>query len=407
MNRKSRYNIRIDFEKSHNSFIFDKNSNKDILDFFGQYATLSLGYSHPIYENKAFHDDIKRISHQKIVNNEIASDEAISFDKEFKSFTSMDKFHYYHYACTGALAIEAAIKTALDYKNNKYKKIISFKGSFHGINGYGGLVTDRFEPVNQRLDGFLGSNWKRYYNPTVLTSSRNGNQNTIKKVHEVLREIKNDIISEGDIGGILIEPIQCTYGDHYFTDDFFEGIREIATEHDIPLIFDEVQTGFGATGKTWYFENLNIVPDILVFGKKTQLSGIMVNKNFGNIFNKPIRLEVTWDADLIDMVRCKYVIKAYKEYKILQNVIDRSNQLIKGLKKIENIQNIRNAGLLVAFDFQNNSLRDKFVDELFKNNMIVNPTKDKSIRLRPPLSVNTNEIDTAIDRLEQASKLIM
>ena len=73
-------------------------------------------YNHPIYENKAYHDDIKRTSHQKIVNNEIASDEAISFDKEFKSFTSMDNFHYYHYACTGALAIEAAIKTALDFQ---------------------------------------------------------------------------------------------------------------------------------------------------------------------------------------------------------------------------------------------------------------------------------------------------
>ena len=107
-----------------------------------------------------------------------------------------------------------------------------------------------------------------------------------------------------------------------FTDEFFEGIRRISSNYNIPLIFDEVQTGFGATGKKWYFENLNIVPDILVFGKKTQLSGIMVNKNFGNIFEKPIRLEVTWDADLIDMVRCKYVIRAYKKYNILKNVIE-------------------------------------------------------------------------------------
>ena len=142
------------------------------------------------------------------------------------------------------------------------------------------------------------------------------------------------------------------------------------------------------------------MPDILVFGKKTPLSGIMVNKKFSNIFKSPIRLEVTWDADLIDMVRARYVIEAYKKFNILQNVYDRSIQLLDGLKSINEFKNIRNSGLLFGFDFNNKKIRDNFVDELFKNKMIVNPTKDLSIRLRPPLSVNSIEIDNAIKIFE-------
>ena len=90
-------------------------------------------------------------------------------------------------------------------------------------------------------------------------------------------------------------------------------------------------------------------------------------------------------------------ISRYKEYKILQNVKDRSKQLIQGLEGIRNLKNLRNAGLLVAFDLDSEILRDKFVNELYKNNKIVNPTKDKTVRLRPPLSVSSKEISLAIN----------
>ena len=136
------------------------------------------------------------------------------------------------------------------------------------------------------------------------------------------------------------------------------------------------------------------------FWKKTQLSGIMVNEKFSKIFKKPIRLEVTWDADLIDMVRCKFVIKALIKNNILENVQERSGQLKEGLLKIRGIKNLRNAGLLLAFDLENKNLRDKLVNSLFEKNMIVNPTKDNTIRLRPPLKLGSLEIDEAINKIK-------
>ena len=93
------------------------------------------------------------------------------------------------------------------------------------------------------------------------------------------------------------------------------------------MIFDEIQIGFGGTGKIWYYENLPVSPDILVFGKKTQLSGIAVKEKLSKIFKNSIRLEVTWDADIVDMIRCKYVIKAYKKYEILKHVNEMATYL--------------------------------------------------------------------------------
>ena len=177
------------FEKSRSSYIFDKNSNSKFLIFLVLF-TLVLGYNHEIFNSKEYIEKIKTISHQKIVNNEIASDEAMEFNEAFISFASFGDFHFMHYACTGALAIEAAIKTAIDYKNNNSHRVISFKGSFHGINGYGGIVTDRFHPVSDRLDGLPGSYWSKFDNPTVSSCDRVGNKEISSRVQKLLSSIK-------------------------------------------------------------------------------------------------------------------------------------------------------------------------------------------------------------------------
>ena len=304
MNRSSIFGLRIDFEKSLGSYLYDKNSEQSYLDFFGQYATLALGYNHKIFKESSYLNEIKKISHQKITNCEILSDESKDFDELFRQYTSRDLFTNYHYCCTGALGIEAAVKTAIFHKNFSTKNVLTFKGSFHGINGYGGLLTDRFFPADQRLNGFPVSNLPPSESPNIIFKDGEPIINE-EQVNDVLAFVDNKA-KNGDICGILVEPIQATYGDRYYPHSFFQGLRSIADDYDIPLIFDEIQIGFGATGKIWYFENLNVVPDILIFGKKTQLSGIMVREKFSKIFDEAIRLEVTWDADIIDMVRCKY-----------------------------------------------------------------------------------------------------
>lgn len=396
MNRSSQFGIKIDFEKSKGSYIYDKVTQRPYLDFFGMYATLTLGYNHPIFLSDEFQDELRRVSYVKITNCEILADESAEFDKKFREYSSKGIFSHFHYCCTGALAIEAAIKTAIDYKGIKNPRIISFKGSFHGINSYGGIVTHRFHPVNRRLDGFPGNYWEPFDNP-VITYHKNKPIINENKVKQVLNQIEQTIINNKNVVCILVEPIQCTYGDAYFPHSFFDGLKTLADYNDIPLIFDEIQVGFGGTGKLWYFDHLEIEPDIVAFGKKTQLSGIMVNEKFAKIFETSIRLEVTWDGDIIDMVRCKYIIKAYQDDDILENVKKMGIMLKDGLAKLGNLKNLRHCGLLFAFDFESKDKRDAFVKSVYNDRMICNPTRDLSIRLRPPLSVNEQEIAHAID----------
>lgn len=405
MNRSSIFKRKIDFNQSQGSYLVDKDSGEKYLDFFGQYATLSVGYNHPIFKTSEYLDEINRVAHQKITNCEMLSEESAEFDEKFRSFTNSDIFKYYHYSCTGALAIEAAIKSAMDYKGPNCHRVISFKGSFHGINSYGGFLTDRFDPVSSRLNGFPGASWEPMENPVI--QYKNGEEYLgSNAVPKVLEKINGLLSKEKDICAILVEPIQCTFGDRYFPESFFIGVQTLADKYDVPLIFDEIQIGFGGTGKLWYFQHLPVAPDILVFGKKTQLSGIAVQEKFGKIFDKSIRLEVTWDADLMDMVRCKYIMKVYEDSNVLENVNIMSLRLKKGLADLKVIKNIRNCGLLFAFDFEDRSQRDNFVEEIIANNMLCNPTGEKTIRLRPNLCVTDVEIDHALSIMQRASTKI-
>lgn len=406
MNRKSRYKIIIDFDKSKNSYIYDKSRKKFFLDFFGQYSTLAIGYNNKIFNTKDFIKEMKIVSKQKIVNNEILSSETKEFNTIFKNFTSNSKFSKFHYTCTGALAVESAIKTAIDYKKIKNPYILSFKGSFHGINSYGGIISDRIGGVKKRLQGFPGAYWGLFNNPIIKYKNNLPNYN-LNQIDKVISEIKIFLQSNNNVACIIIEPIQCTNGDNYFHNSFFIKLREICNNFDIPLIFDEIQTGFCVSGKKWYYQHLNIEPDILIFGKKTQLSGIMVKDKFSKIFKKPIRLEVTWDGDVVDMIRCKHIIKAIKEQKAMENVNKMSKFFIEGLKNIKNINNIRNSGLLIAFDLSSKNKQLDFANKIFKYGLLCNPTAQKTIRFRPNLLVNENEISNALNIIEISAKKVL
>ena len=380
--RSSKFDIKVDFLKSHESYLFDKNTDRELLDFFGMYASLPLGYNHPIYKSEEFIEEYLRVASFKINNCEFTSDETLEFDRDFKRYAGVDIFEHFHYSCTGALAVEAAIKTCIDYKRHTTPLILSFDNSFHGINSYGGFVTSRFTGADARLDGY----------PSVFS----------KKIACNLESVEEEVRT-GKITCVLVEPIQCSAGDIYHDSKFFNGLRTLCNIYDVPLVFDEIQIGFGGTGKIWYFQHLDVIPDILIFGKKTQLSGIMAQEKYGEIF-KPknsIRLEVTWDGDVTDMVRCKYVIKAYKEDNILDNVQKRSNQLIEGLSEIEQILNLRNCGLIMGFDLSNTEKRDILVNELYKNGLICNKTGQRSIRFRPNLNISDIEIGLALEIIKE------
>jgi L-lysine 6-transaminase len=376
--RSSKFGINVDFKKSHGSYLFDKNSNKKFLDLFGMYASLPLGYNHSIFKTQEFLNEYIGAASFKMNNCEFVSDETLEFDKMFVDFSGLGVYKNFHYCCTGALAIEAAIKTCIEYKGHKNPQILSFVNSFHGINSYGGFVTSRFPGADARLVGF----------PEIFSVKVNYDLDKVEK-----------IIKDKEITCVLVEPIQCSAGDIHHNKEFYQNLNKICTAHDVPLIFDEIQIGFGGTGKLWYFQHLNFKPDIVVFGKKTQLSGIMVKEEFNSIFapEKGIKLEVTWDGNVSDMIRCKYIMKAYEENNILENVNAQSERIIQGLEQLNIVKNLRNCGLIIGFDLKSNKFRDTIIGELFDNGLLCNSTGTRSIRLRPNLAITNQEVDSMLE----------
>jgi L-lysine 6-transaminase len=383
------HRILLNLEKSEGSYAYDENTGKKYLDFFGMYSSLPLGYNHPVFSSKEYIDDILRVSSLKVTNCEMATPEFNRFVERFSNFSISRDFSCLHFSCTGALAVENAIKTCIFHKKTKRDGEflpLSFRNSFHGITSYGNFLTDRSGNVKNRLSGFYDLEWPKIF---------------IEEVHELESHLKS-----GKIACVILEPIQCTFGDIEIPRKVLDRIRELTLAYDVPLIFDEVQTGFCSTGDVWYHNRLGWAPDLVVFGKKSQVSGFFANESFSQIFESQNagRLCVTFDGDLTDMVRCYHIMGKIQEnnFKILENVKSFGIKIKEELMKISQIKNVRGDGVLIGFDLDTREKRDNFVQRLRERGMICNTAADRSIRMRPSLAVTNEDLNTAINIISES-----
>lgn len=364
------FDIVIDFKKSHGSYVYDKKSQGVFLDFYSMYSSLPLGYNHPIFD-ETFKEKVVDIASLRMTNNVFSSDEYEQFVNQFSSHVFSKNIHF---TCTGALAVESAVKAAMHYKKVKEPFVVGVKNSFHGINSWG-FLTDRTGINQKRLEYFPQNNWYHL------------------DLDEIIELLENKDIE--NLVAIIVEPIQCTNGDIYLDKVKLQRIRQICLRKDVCFILDEIQTGFGVTGKMWYYEYLELIPDILVFGKKAQVCGLCTNDKYAEILQNPYqKLDVTFDGELIDMVRAGYVLKAYSEFNLLEKVRENSEILrnqLSGLSK-----NYRSIGHLIAFDFDSTAHRDEFLKSCYANKVIVNRSGEKAVRLRPNLALAQDELDAFV-----------
>jgi L-lysine 6-transaminase len=202
---------------------------------------------------------------------------------------------------------------------------------------------------------------------------------------------------------IIIEPIQGEGGDNHFRAEFFKELRRIADEREIILVFDEVQTGAGMTGKMWCFEHFGVEPDILAFGKKTQVCGIMASNRLNevdSVFKVPSRINSTWGGNLVDMYRAKRIFEIIDEENLVENAAKTGEVLLKSLLDLGKrypklVSNTRGRGLFCAFDLPDTACRDALVTSCIKHGLLILKCGVKTIRFRPPLNVRTGEIEQA------------
>ena len=421
----------IDLEKSHGSWLVDKVTGKEYLDLFSMFASLSVGYNHPYVLEQS--ERLKVAAINKPTNSDVYSLELAEFMETFKRVAQPSYLPHTFFIEGGTLAVENALKVAFDWKRRKNlakgssakgEKVIHFKESFHGRSGYTMSLTD--SPDKRKTMYFPKFDWPRVTNPKITFPLEKNLDQVIALENQAFTEIKDAISSNPDnIASIIIEPIQGEGGDNHFRCEFFQELREIANENDIMLIYDEVQTGIGVTGRMWahqHFaahecsdcccgEDSSSKPDIIAFGKKTQVCGIAVSNRVeeveNHVFAESSRLNSTWGGNLVDMVRLTIYLELIEKENLVEKAEKTGNYLLNRLYALQEqypnlVSNARGRGLYCAFALPSGDKRDKLAELLLEEGSILLGSGHQSIRFRPHLNVKTEDIDFGIDCFKKA-----
>lgn len=406
------FDIVLDLQNSSGVHLIDEKTGESYFDFFTFFASSPLGLNHPYLRSEEVQNTLGFVAVNKPSNSDIYTTYMADFVDTFARVAKPDYMKHLFFISGGTLAVENGLKVAFDwkvqknfqkgYKEEKGFQVIHFREAFHGRSGYALSLTNT-DPTKVKY--FPKFNWPRIINPKVKFPIENHLQEIIKLENQAIDEIFSAIKNNpDDIAVIIIEPIQAEGGDHFFRKEFFIKLREIADENEIMLMFDEVQTGFGITGKFWASEYY-VKPDIISFGKKAQVCGIMVSDRIdeveNNCFKVSSRINSTWGADLVDMVRSKFILDVIQNDQLVENSRIVGEYLKSELIKIQNdfsslISNARGLGLMCSFDFPSTELRNKFREISFKEKLIILGCGDKSIRFRPPLTITKDEVDEGL-----------
>ncbi|WP_457577421.1 L-lysine 6-transaminase [Desulfomarina sp.] len=415
--------IIIDLEKSKGCWLIDKRNGDRYLDCFSMFASMAVGFNHD--DLLAYRDQLGKVAVQKPSSSDIYSEPMAEFIDTFSTIAMPNYLPHLFLIEGGALAVENALKAAFDWKirRNSAKgrkketgtKIIHFRQAFHGRSGYTLSLTNTADPRKTAL--FPKFDWPRIINPKITFPLNASSLLEVKKrENEALEAIADVIDREGeDIAGLIIEPIQGEGGDNHFRDEFFRALHTLCDENEIILIMDEIQTGVGLTGKFWAHEHFTVQPDILCFGKKTQVCGILASTRIDevadNVFREPSRINSTFGGNLVDMVRCSIILKIIRDHNLVDNAEKRGRELLHGLENLcldfpDRMTNARGRGLMCAFDLEDGKKRDRCLAQLLKEKILIAGCGEKSIRFRPHLIITKDEIALLLQAIRKVMKII-
>ena len=409
----------IDLDKSHGSWLVDGRDGREYLDLFSMFSSMSVGYNHPyVLDNK---ERLLSAVVNKPTNSDIYTTQMAEFVDTVGRIAQPDYLPHSFYIEGGGLAVENALKTAFDWKvrkniekgkGEKGGQVIHLDECFHGRTGYTLSLTD--SPDKRKTDYFPKFDWPRVKNPKIQFPLNDENLEKVKVLEQQsISQIKDVIINNpDDIAAIILEPIQGEGGDNHFRGEYLKEIRDLTLENEFLLIFDEIQTGVGITGKMWAHQNFNsVTPDIISFGKKTQCCGIFAGDRIDevneNVFNISSRLNSTWGGNLADMVRFSLYLEIIEKEGLVERAAESGKCLLKNLQDLQDkyshlVSNSRGRGLFCAFDLPDGRSRDKIANYIMDEGAIVLGSGVKSIRFRPHLNISKDEIDLGVAMIGKA-----
>jgi len=420
------FDLTYDMEKSHGAYIYDAKHNRTLLDFFTCFASVPLGYNHPkMINDEAFKKNLLLAALANPSNSDVYTQQYAQFVETFSKVGIPDYLPHAFFIAGGGLAVENAIKVAMDWKvqknfakgyaEEKGFKVLHFERAFHGRTGYTLSLTNT---LPDKTKWFAKFDWPRVAVPEVKFPLSGNNLNHAIQTEETsLAQIKKAFAdNKDDICAIIVEPIQSEGGDNHLREEFLIQLKALADENDAFLIYDEVQTGVGLTGKFWCHQHFSekARPDIIAFGKKMQVCGILVGNKVDeietNVFKVPSRINSTWGGNLVDMVRSTQILQIVEEDLLCENAEKVGTYLKDQLENLshrfDQMTNVRGRGLLCSFDFPTKEMRNTFIGKGLENNVMFLGCGEKTIRFRPALCIEQKHIDEGLTVMEKILPLL-
>ncbi len=407
----------IDQEGSHGPWLRDAKSGKEYFDAFTCFASWPVGYNHPMLHEAAFETELLRAARTKLANSDLYTQDMAAFVDAFGSRVTPAGFPHHFWVSGGALAVENALKTAFDWKARKLGRtsfeddvndlvILHLKQAFHGRSGYTMSLTNT---VPDKIGLFPKFDWPRVHSPAIEYDADGNICNDIEAEEaKACAEIEAAFAKyPKKIAGIILEPMQGEGGDNHFRTEFLQKLRDYADQHEALLIFDEIQTGFFGSGKPWLWQHHDVAPDVVCFGKKTQVCGIYASTRIDevkdNVFACSSRINSTWGGNLVDMVRCRRFIEIVEAEKLANNITVRGEEFVSGLREFSRaggISNVRGVGSLVAFTVKDTDTRNRMLSGMFDKGLLALASGSDSVRFRLPLVVTAEDVQTVLSRVE-------
>ncbi len=404
----------LDLDASQGTSLIDQVTGDRYLDIFTFFASSALGMNHPgLVDDEQFRADLLQAAMNKPSNSDIYTVPMARFVQTFARVMGDPALPHYFFIEGGALAVENALKVAFDWKSRWNEahgispdlgtKVMHLVGAFHGRSGYTLSLTNT-DP--NKIDRFPKFDWPRIDSPYIA----DGRDVPAYEARTLAQAQEAFDAHPHDIACFIMEPIQGEGGDHNFRPEFLAAMQELCHRNDALFVLDEVQTGGGMTGKPWAYQHTGITPDIVAFGKKLQVCGIMAGGRVDdvpdNVFKVSGRINSTWGGNLTDMVRSRRILEIIEADDLIENAVQRGAELGAGLHwmadRHEVIGNPRGLGIMRAITMANRPIRDRVLTRLMEEEQVLMlGCGERSVRFRPPLTVTSDDIAEALDAFER------
>ena len=342
----------------------------EYLDLYGGHAVISIGHSHPCY--------VKRITEQaqKLVfySNSVINSLQQQLADKLGALSGYDDYALF-LINSGAEANENALKLASFHTGKK--KVIAFAHSFHGRTSAAVKVTD-----NPRIVAPINDTFEVAFLPL----------NDMARVEQEM--------AAGDVCAVIIEGIQGVGGIQIPEVQFLQELREACNRHHVVLIVDEVQSGYGRTGKFFAHQHAGIRPDLITvakgMGNGFPIGGVLISPEFTPVYGM---LGTTFGGNHLACTAACAVLDVMRDEHLVDNAARVGQYLIDRLREIPQIKEVRGKGLMIGLEFDQpvKELRHKL---LFEQHVFTGASGTNVIRLLPPLSLSQEQADCFIGKLK-------